>query len=143
MREELDRASEALSWALGVAVQVCVLPVVAAARVVLARLGLAVCLCLDVLVQLVVLGELPEQALLPFVCSCQPKARETSARCAHLRAACRQSRATACRPASCASRCAWGRLFLSDGSSRIGPGRWATGRAVPAWAHSSPPSPFG
>lgn len=69
MREELDGAPEALSWALGVAVQVSVLAVVAAARVVLAGLGLAVCLCLDVLVQLVVLGEVPEQALLPLVCS--------------------------------------------------------------------------
>lgn len=67
MREELDGAPEALLRALWVAVEVCILAVVAAARVVLDRLELAVCLCLDVLVQDVVVGEVPEDALLPFV----------------------------------------------------------------------------
>ena len=72
MWEELDGAPEALSRALGVSVEVCILSVVSAAGVVLDCLGLAVRLGLDVFVQLVVLGELPQNALLPFVCSCQP-----------------------------------------------------------------------
>jgi hypothetical protein len=68
--EELERAPEALAWALGVAVQVCILAVVAAARVVLARPRLAIGLGLDVFVEGVVVGEIPQDALLPFVCSC-------------------------------------------------------------------------
>lgn len=67
MGEELDGAAEALLGALGVAVQIGVLPVVAAARVVLHRLLLAVGLGLDVFVEDVVLGQLPQDALLPLV----------------------------------------------------------------------------
>lgn len=97
MREEFDRAAETLpgaAWIVsyvlkvksrrirrglnrwcsmllsrryvpfGVAVEIGILPVVAAARVVL---GLAIGLGLDVLVQAVVLGKVPQNALLPFV----------------------------------------------------------------------------
>jgi hypothetical protein len=56
MRKEFDRAPEALLGALGVSVEVGVLSVVAAARVVLDRLQLTICLGLDVLVQDVVFG---------------------------------------------------------------------------------------
>jgi hypothetical protein len=56
MREEFDGAPEALLGALGVSVEVGVLSVVAAARVVLDRLQLTICLGLDVLVQDVVFG---------------------------------------------------------------------------------------
>lgn len=69
--EELEGAPEALAGAFGVAVEVCVLAVVAAAGVVLARPRLAVGLCLDVFVEDVVVGDVPEDALLPFVWFCQ------------------------------------------------------------------------
>ena len=48
-----------------------ILAVVAAAGVVLARPRLAVGLCLDVFVEDVVVGDVPEDALLPFVWFCQ------------------------------------------------------------------------
>lgn len=70
MREEIGGAPVPLARALGVAVEVCVLAVMAAARVVLDRLRLAVGLGLDVLVESVVLGELPQDRLLPLVCCC-------------------------------------------------------------------------
>ena len=54
--EELEGATEALLGALGVAIKVGILAVVAAARVVLDRLWLAVGLSLDVLVKGVVFG---------------------------------------------------------------------------------------
>ena len=69
--EELEGAPETLAGAFGVAVEVCVLAVVAAARVVLARPRLAVGLGLDVFVEDVVVGDVPQDALLPFVCSRQ------------------------------------------------------------------------
>ena len=72
VREEIGRAPVPLARALGVAIEVCVLSVVAAARVVLNRLRLAVRLGLDVLVELVVLRELPQDRLLPLVCPSQP-----------------------------------------------------------------------
>jgi hypothetical protein len=56
MRKELDRTPEALLRALGVAVQIGILPVVASSRMVLDRLQLAVRLGLDVFVKLVILG---------------------------------------------------------------------------------------
>jgi hypothetical protein len=68
--EELEGAPEALAGAFGVAVEICVLTVVAAARVVLARPRLAVGLGLDVFVEDVVVGHVPQDALLPFVWSC-------------------------------------------------------------------------
>lgn len=71
MWEELDGASKAFPRAFGISVQVCVLSVVAAARVVFDRLGLAVCLGLYMLEEAVALGEVVEDALLPFVCRCQ------------------------------------------------------------------------
>ena len=61
----------------------------------------------------------------------------------YLRAACRQARAAACRPASSSSRRAWGRPFQSRGSSRTVPGRWATGPAGPPRGHSSAAFPCG
>ena len=56
MREEVGGAPVSLSGALGVAIKVGILAVVAAARVVLDRLWLAVGLSLDVLVKGVVFG---------------------------------------------------------------------------------------
>lgn len=69
VREELEGAAEALLGALGVAIEIGVLAIVAAARVVLVldRLELAVGFRLDVLVEGVVFGEVPEDALLPLV----------------------------------------------------------------------------
>ena len=55
MRKEFDRASEALLRSPWVTVQVGILSIVAAAGVVLDRLDLAICLCLDVLIEDVVL----------------------------------------------------------------------------------------
>jgi hypothetical protein len=68
MGEELDRAPEALLGTLGVSIEVCILSIVAAARMVLDRLQLSVCLGLDVLVEDVVFRQLPQNALLPLVC---------------------------------------------------------------------------
>lgn len=73
MRKEVGGAPVALSRALGVAIEVGVLSVMAAARVVLDRLRLAVCLCLDVLVEPVVLRKLPQYRLLPLVCPGQSR----------------------------------------------------------------------
>jgi hypothetical protein len=69
MWEEVGRAPVSLARAFGIAVEVRILPVVAAARVVLDRLRLAVGFGLDVLIKPVVLGELPQDRLLPLVCA--------------------------------------------------------------------------
>ena len=68
MRKKLDGAPEALLRALGVAVEIGILSIVPAAGMVLNSLQLTVGLCLDVLIEDVVFGKLPQDALLPFVC---------------------------------------------------------------------------
>jgi len=137
MRKKLDGTAETLLRALGVAVEICVLSVVPAAGVVLDRLQLTVGLCLDMLVQDVVLWKIPQDALLPSI---YRKSAHACGGCAsrfpHLHIACRQSRAAACHPTSCANPGAWGRLFRLGGKSRAGPGRWATCSAVLQSVHS-------
>lgn len=67
MREELDGAAKALLGPSRVAVQIGVLSVVPAARVVLDRLDLAVRFGLDMFVEDIVFWKLPQDTLLPFV----------------------------------------------------------------------------
>jgi hypothetical protein len=59
MGKKFDWTPEALSGALGVAIEICILSVMPATRVVLDRLCLAVCFGLDVLIKLIVFRELP------------------------------------------------------------------------------------
>lgn len=127
MGKELDRAPEAFLRAFGITIEVGILAIVTAARVVLHSLDLAVCLCLDVLVEDVVVGKLPQNALLPLVCQksafCRPLARVAFS---YPHTACRQSRARAYRPASYANPGVWDHPSRSAGKNHADPGRWAT-----------------
>jgi hypothetical protein len=112
MGKKFDGTPEAFLGALWVSVEVCILSIVAAARVVLDRLQLSVCLGLDVLVEDVVFRQLPQDALLPLVCHMLVCSRPCASHLAYPLAACRPPRAEACHPASCASLGASGRPCL-------------------------------